>query len=146
MGMVKNIMGGRRLQYGLRELMKPKNWQYEFKCRNQRIKRGWSSRDTWSGGEHIMEVTVGILRELETTFIDWDAYFEMNYQDNLGYKSLSEVADDIDNWIYWQEHSYEDEIYKKYDIDTRIQIEIQLYSQAQDGMSFVARNIGGLWW
>lgn len=139
-------MGGRRLQYGLRELMKPKNWQYEFKWRNQRIKRGWSSRDAWSGGEHIMEVTVGILRELETTFIDWDAYFEMNYQDNLGYKSLSEVADDIDNWIYWQEHSYEDEIYKKYDIDTRIQIEIQLYSQAQDGMSFVARNIGGLWW
>lgn len=135
-----------RKTYWPREIFNLSNWARTLKWRRQRMERGWSDRDTWAGGEHIVEVTAGILRYLETTIIDWPAYFEMNYEDNYGYTSLSEVAQDLDNYIYFEERQYEDAIYKEFDMETRWAIQIQLYSQAEDAMVFVAKNIGGLWW
>lgn len=149
MSMVKNIMGGRVLRYALLELFKPKRWIREFQYRSQRINRGWSDRDAWNGGEHIAEVAAGILRELgdEKNIVDWDWYFRNNEWETLGYKDLNEVAQDIENWLYWQEHEFDDEIYQRFDdFDTRFAIEIQLYEDYKIGMRFVAENIGALWW
>lgn len=133
-----------RFPYNIKEFLSPRAWLGLIKHKRQRVRQGWSGRDTWGGGEHIMEITGGILRFIEEQgVVDWDHYFEANYEDNYGYSSLSEVADDLENYLYFQEHLFEDE---EIDSDTRWAIEYQLYEQAKNAMHFVAANIGGLWW
>lgn len=73
----------------------------------QRAKRGWSDQDTWGGGEHILAVTSGVLRKLgdKKSHINWDLYFKMNYQ-TRGYNTLEEVAQDIDDFLAFEETSW----------------------------------------
>jgi hypothetical protein len=139
-----------RKLYWPRELVNPANWGRAVKWRNQRTERGWSDRDTWGGGEHIASVSAGILRELgkEKNIVDWDWYFRNNAWETLGYKNLNEVAQDIENWLAWEEMSFDEPIYEwlDKDNDTRWAIEHQLYEDYRQAMVFVAKNIGGLWW
>lgn len=149
MSIISNIWRDEyRLRYKIKSSLNPFVWKREIRYRNQRINRGWSERDAWGGGEHIAEVSAGILRELgdEKNIVDWDWYFRENQWETLGYKNLNEVAQDIENYLYWQEHELDDEIYKRFDIDTRFAIEFQLYEDYKNGMRFVAENIGALWW
>lgn len=136
-----------RKRYWPREILDPRNWKNVFQFRRQRANRGYADRDAWGGGEHIAEVAAGILRTLDgkKNFIDWDEWFRMNYPDNYGYESLAEVANDIENYLWWEEHEFDDQ-YDDMDHDTKWAIEIQLFSQNQNALHFVAENIGGLWW
>lgn len=151
MSKISEIAGSRRFPYNLWELLSVKNWWYEFKYDRQRKQRGWSDKDTWAGGEHIASVCSGILEYLqsEKTIVDWEAYFEMNFEDNYGYSSLNEVAKDIDNYLAWQEESFSSPIWDELgsdDYETRLAVEYQLYADYKNAMHFVAENIGGLWW
>ena len=143
-------MEGRRFPYNFQELLKPRRWRNEFRYRNQRINRGWSDQDAWGGGEHIASVSAGILRELgdEKNIVDWDWYFRNNNWETFGYNDLNEVAQDLENWLDWEEMSYSDPVYQLVadDFDTRMAIEIQLYDDYKNAMKFVAENIGALWW
>lgn len=136
-----------RFPYNAKEFFSPRDWFRQIKHNRQRKDRGWSDRDTWGGGEYIMTVTVGVLHFLENeqNVLDWDEYFASNYVENYGYTSLSEVADDIDNYLYFQENSHSEE-YDYIDSRTQFDIEYALYEQAKHAMKFVAENIGGLWW
>ena len=81
----------------------------EIKYYRQRAKQGYSDRDVWNGGDHILKVTAGVLRELgdEKSHIDWDEYFRTNYQ-TRGYNSLHEVAQDIENYLAFDDVSWAD--------------------------------------
>ena len=61
---------------------------------------------------------------------------------------MNEVAQDLENWLDWEEMSYSDPVYQLVadDFDTRMAIEIQLYDDYKNAMKFVAENIGALWW
>lgn len=143
---IENIGAGMRLPYRLRALANPNNWRREFKYDLQRQKRGWSDRDTWGGGEYLMEVSAGILRYLNDTIVDWPKYFELNFgDDNHGYTSLLEVADDLELHLWFQEHQFDDQ-FNDLNNEDRWAIEIQLQEQASNAMRFVASNIHGLWW
>lgn len=138
-----------RKLYWPREILKPSNWRDTVKWRKQRAVRGWSERDTWGGGEYLASVAEGILRylEREQNPIDWKYYFQENYTgiEQYGYHSLTDVADDIELYIYWQEHQYDDE-YDDMRNDDKWAIDFQLYTQLQNAMHFVAENLGHLWW
>lgn len=144
----KEDNGGLILRYKVTHFLSPRRWFKIVKYRRDRANNGWSSRDTWNGGEYIMEVTAGILRylEREQNPIDWDAYFKMNYEDNEGYKRLSEVAQDLENYLDFSAMQYSDPLYGQLDSETRWAIEYQLYENSREAMQFVAKNIGGLWW
>ena len=137
-------------RYWLREILNPFNWARAIKWRYQRAERGWADRDTWGGGEHIATVSAGILRELgkEKNIVDWDWYFRTNEWETDGYKTLNEVARDIENWLDWEEMSFNHPIYDwlKDENETRWAIEIQLSEDYKNAMKFVANNIHGLWW
>lgn len=137
-----------RKRYWFREIFNPFNWKRNIQYRHQRAERGWSTRDTWGGGEYLAGVAEGILRYLdrEQNPIDWEHYFRENYPNNYGYTSITEVADDIELYLWWQEEQYEDPLYSELNSDDRWAIEIQLYSQLQNAMHFTAENIGHLWW
>lgn len=100
------------LRYEIKRRLSPRYWLDEIKWSNQRLERGWSDRDTWGGGEHILSVTSGILKSLgdEHSVIDWDQYFSANYPNNLGYKSLLEVAADIDSYLEFQTRNWTDDL------------------------------------
>lgn len=138
---------GVRKRYWLKEFLTPRNYSSVIKYRHQRAERGWSDRDTWGGGEHIAMVTAGILHylEREQNPIDWDEYFRTNYPNNYGYSSLTEVADDIDLYLWWEVEQWSDE-YDSLSHDDRLAITIQIYSQLENAMHFVAANILHLWW
>lgn len=87
-----------------------------------------------------MEICAGILRSVEPSG-DYKEMIKMGWWESCGYNSLSEVAQDLENYLYFSERSYLSE----YDMDTRIAIEQQLYSEAKDAMYFIAENIGGIW-
>lgn len=147
---------GYTLRYQILYWLSPRNLIREWKHSKQRKKRGWSEVDTWGGGEHIMEVTAGILRELdkEQNPIDWDQYFEANYKaiKKYEYGKLSEVANDLEAWLEFEKNGLEnydlnfseeekDKFFKEHREE-----EQKLYKAAQNAMHFVAENIGGLWW
>jgi len=136
-------------RYWPREIFNPFNWIRTIKWRHQRAERGWSDRDTWGGGEYIAGISAGILNYLQSEkgHVDWDEYFNFNYPENLGYTSLNEVAQDIDNYLAWEEDSFSDPIYSmlKDENETRWAIEFQLYEDYRNAMHFVAENIGQLW-
>lgn len=133
-----------------KEIFNPANWRRAIQWRHQRAERGWSDRDTWGGGEHIASVAHGILIYLDNVqnVLDWDEYFKVNYDVSYGYTSLREVAQDIDNYLAWEELSFSEPILSQFkdDNETRWAIENQLYENYKDAMHFVAENIGGLWW
>jgi len=139
-----------RKLYWFQELVNPMNYIRTARYRHQRAERGWSDRDTWGGGEHLAEVAAGILDYLDNVqnVVDWDAYFKNNYEENYGYASLTEVAQDITNYLAWEEESFSEPIYEEYKDhnETRWAIEWQLYNDYKNAMHFVAENIGGLWW
>ena len=139
-----------RWQYAMKELFNPANYYRTARWRHQRAERGWSDRDTWGGGEHITEITAGILNYLDNVqnVVDWDAYFEHNYEENYGYSSLTEVATDINNYLAWQEEQFSEPLWSEFknDRETAWAIEWQLYNDYKNAMHFVAENIGGLWW
>lgn len=138
-----------RKRYWLREFFNPANWARQIKWRHQRAERGWSDKDTWGGGEYIAEVSAGILNSLQSDkgHVDWEEYFRWNYPENFGYTSLNEVAQDINNYLVWEEESFSSPIYGEYkdDYETRWAIEYQLYESYREAMHFVAENIGQLW-
>lgn len=144
--LIKDVAGYYRFPYNLMELFQYQNWKREITHRQQRKKRGWSNKDTWGGGEHILSVTSGILRELqhEQNPIDWEFYFEANYTEikKYGYNSLIEVADDIDDYLWVQENS------STLDISTEalITLELEHHDRATNAMHFVADNHAMLWW
>lgn len=143
-----------RKLYWPREILNLANWGRIIKWRRQRMERGWSDRDTWGGGEYIASVAYGILMYLqyEQHMVDVnsdDDVWKFNFPDDYGYKSLGEVAQDIDNYIYWQENQYSEPLYSEFVKDhgeTSWEMEYQLYSDYKNAMHFVAENIGGLWW
>lgn len=141
-----------RKLYWPREFFNPANHYRTAKYRWQRAERGWSERDTWFGGEHIAEVALGIIKYLDEVqhMVDFSPEtWEFNFPEDYGYKSIGEVAQDIDNYIYWQEHQYSEPLYSEYvknHGETSWQIEYQLYNDYKNAMHFVAENIGGLWW
>lgn len=170
-----DIAGGRRFPYNLRELLKPSNWYYEFKFDRQRRQRGWSDRDSWNGGDFIIEVVSGILKKLgdDKSHVDWDEYFKTNYPNNQGYKNLQQVAKDIDNYIAFDRYSWfdtldfeirndwkplpngnvemvglntpEEERQIKKAIQTHNKEYNRRYKKAQKAVTFVAVNFPGLW-
>lgn len=170
---IHNISDGYRFRYGLLELLKPSNWLEQRKYRIQRLQRGWADRDTWGGGEYILGVTSGILRKLddEKNPIDWDQYFETNFQKINGYKNLTEVADDIDQFLAFIETDWADSL--GFELppghvdddgfwrsgttpqqDKKIRAAIKKHSvagkksaaKATKAMKFVADNHLSLWW
>lgn len=175
MGKVAEIAGGRRFPYNLRELLNLANWQREFKFDRQRKQRGWSDRDSWNGGDFILEVVSGILNKLgdEKSHVDWDEYFNTNYPNNQGYKNLNQVAKDIDDYISFEEDSWPDRLdfeirndWKKLpngnfqlvplntpEEERKIKAAIaashkeweKRYKKAKKAMVFVAVNFPGLW-
>jgi hypothetical protein len=111
MSKIENIAPeGMYLRYRLRALLNPANWWREFRWDRQRKQRGWSDRDTWGGGEYILEVVSGVLKKLgdKHSHIDWDQYFITNYPNNMGYESLAEVAADIDSYLAFDRSNWID--------------------------------------
>ena len=171
MSRISNIAGGRRFRGALRELLKPTNWLFEFRQEQQRKRRGWSDRDTWNGGDYILEVTAGVLKKLgdEKSHIDWDDYFKTNYPNNQGYTSLYEVAKDIDDYLDFDRLGWGDKLsFKiKHDIsddglltsgntpeeqreikktmEAHIKEGNRKYKKAKKAMTFVAVNFPALW-
>jgi hypothetical protein len=137
-----------RKRYWPRELLRLRNYTNLFKWRRQRINRGWSDRDTWGGGEYIAEVCAGILYSLDDDKVtDWEEYFSLNYEENYGYTSLEQVADDLQTYIDWQVIQYQEPYWTelKDDIHLRISLDVATYENAKHAMMFVAQNLGGLW-
>lgn len=143
----KQLNGGFRLRYQIVPLFSPKEWIRLIKWRRQRAERGWSDRDVWGGGEHIISVSMGVLRSLHNDgkIVDWDDYFKNNAWETYGYKNLEEVAQDLDNYLYWCENEFNDE-YDYLGFDAQFDIGIALHANAVTAMRFVADNIHGLWW
>ena len=133
--------------YRLVALSNPKNWYREWKWRRQRVKRGWSDKDCWAAGEHIMEVTAGMLRHLESNgSTDWEKMFTHNFSDNMGYSSIKNVYMDIEEYL---EREYEGPVGLNYE-DARAVKEyheetLRIYEKASKAMQFVAKNIGMFW-
>ena len=175
MGIVKDWVednGGTVLRYRVLDFFRPKVWLRLHKWRKQRADRGWSDRDTWGAGEHLMQITSEMLRYLdrEQNPIDWDAYFKTNYAKPNGYTSLSEVADDLDQYIefskkIWTDyldielpgHEIVDGEYKSLATpaeNKKIRAAIKKFNaeenksaaKATKAMKFVADNHRSLWW
>lgn len=98
------------IPYEVRQKLFPSYWLDEFKHARQRVSRGWSDRDTWGGGEYILEVVSGVLRKLsdEKSHVDWEFYFKNNYPKTCGYKNLAEVANDIDFYLAFEDINWQD--------------------------------------
>lgn len=140
-----------RKRYWLKELVTPRNYTQVHRFRKQRANRGYADRDAWGGGEYIAEVAAGILYILgdEKNIVDWAEYFKNNYDENWGYKTLHEVADDLQLYVEWDTMQFSDPLHaqiEKLGNDARWAMEWQVYEQAKNAMHFVADNLGGLWW
>lgn len=168
----KEDTDGYTLRYKVMSFLSSKNWIKLHKWRKQRADRGWSDRDTWGAGEHIMEMMSGMLRYLdrEQNPIDWDAYFKTNYAKPNGYTSLTEVANDLDQYIEfckttWTDyldiempgHEIVDGEYKSLATPAeykKIRAAIKKFNveekksaaKATKAIKFVADNHRGLWW
>ena len=146
MKIIKDITRGIVFPYNFIELLKLRNWKFEIKNRQQRLERGWSDKDCWGAGEHILEITSGMLKKLEEEQnpVDWEHYFEANYRNIKKYKytSLAEVANDIDELLNFERSNARHE----YNVTERLKIERRLYKRASRALHFVADNFGMLWW
>lgn len=162
--MVTGHHRGMTLKAQIKYWLTPKELKLETEHIIQRANRGWSEVDGWGAGEHILEVTSGLLKELakRQNPLGWKNYFKINYQDMMGYKNLSQVAEDIDNYLKFEKTSWADNLpfkldgfdsySKKQDAQTRQAIkkwrkeEDKKYKKAQKAMNFVSANLSNLWW
>lgn len=161
-------------KYWWRQIINPVNLYRTMQHRHQRAERGWSDRDAWNAGDHILSVTSGMLKDLAESQerFDWAEYFETNYKTN-GYASLAEVAADIDEYIAFDDYNWVDTLGFKLKhswkdskngglemVDENTPEEQRLikkaikeshrewkrrYTKMQKAMKFVADNIGSLW-
>lgn len=131
----------------LRTLFSFKQWRNHVRWARQRVSRGWSDRDTWSGGDYIVEVSAGILRHLnsEKGHIDWVAYMAANYGDSFGYKDLNDVADDLELYLDWQVIRTSMRLEQGFSFEDILAIDVQVHSQATDAMRFIAENFASIW-
>lgn len=107
-----------RKRYWLRELVDPRNYQRTAKHRKQRLNRGWSDRDTWNMGDHLIEITAQMLNHLNTNGIaDWPEWFKLNVKEEGkgAYKSLNQVIKDITEYIDFEKTSWADGLDTKRD-------------------------------
>lgn len=178
MGLLKdfyyNELTMRKL-YWPREILNPFNWHRTIKYRHQRAERGWSDKDTWGGGEYILEVVSGVLKKLgdDKSHVDWKEYFKTNYPNNEGYKNLQQVTKDIDNYLAFDDSGWVNELgfeikHGSKDLpngntqllnlnspeeNRKIKKAIEAshkewdrrYKKAKKAMNFVATNFPGLW-
>jgi hypothetical protein len=99
-------------KYWWKELINPLNLYHTWQHRYQRAERGWSDRDVWNAGDHIIDVISGMVDQLgdEKSHIDWTEYFKENYKKNHGYNSLNEVAADIKSFIEHDQSTWTDDL------------------------------------
>ena len=176
MSKLKNITQDYAFPYNIREAMSYRNWLGEFKHAKQRKERGWSDRDCWNAWHHIGSVTAGMLRSLDATqnILDWDEYFASNYKSVGDYKSLGEVAQDIENYLNFDDTSWSEKLdfelkhsFKETDdgkmelvsgntakekvlirkaIKATMKEEQLLAKKAEKAFIFVGKNFRALWW
>ncbi len=161
-------------RYWWKELINPSNLYYTWQHRYQRAERGYSDRDVWNTGDHILGIMVGMLKQLgdEKSHIDWTEYFKENYKNNQGYNSLNEVAADIKNFIEFDKTSWADDL--GFDIkteweevdDSKMMVDLNTpkekrimgkamndwhkewgrrHAKMQRALTFLKFNISGLW-
>ena len=117
-------VSGYKIFYQLRSAVDVRLWLRLHKYRKQRANRGWSDRDAWGAGEHIAKVTAEMLQHLnDYSYCDWPEWFKNN-TDNLGYKNLQSVIDDINNYLEFQYTGWTDGLdVASYDVDDWIEKE-----------------------
>ena len=138
---------GMRFPYYIFYWMNPKYLYREIKYIIQRCKRGWSDKDTWAGGEHIAEISAGILRYLQQDqeIVDFNEYFELNFKVNKDYKDFNAVADDLMSVIDFErsDAKFEDFNGKVDEYSAHLN---ELYEKQRKAMVFVAKNLNKFWW
>lgn len=92
-------------------------WKRVRNHRNQRIQRGFSDQDMWSGGEHIMQMISESLKWYDANGIsNWSESFKTwrAEETDFGYKSLKQVYSDIDNYLNLEKSGWSTDL----DLDT----------------------------
>lgn len=176
MSKLKSITQDYAFPYNIREALSMRNWRGEFKHAKQRKERGWSDRDCWNAYHHLGNVTAGMLRNLDgvQNVLDWDEYFASNYKTVGDYKNLGEVAQDIENYVNFDETGWADNLgfelkhsFKRVEggktefvsentkkeqalirkaIKEHRKQEIALAKKAEKAFIFVGKNLRALWW
>lgn len=121
---------GYRLRMKVTKLFSPREWFYLHKWRKQRANRGWSDRDTWNMGDHLIEITAAMLNHLNTNGIaDWPEWFKLNVQEKgkNAYTSLDQVIKDITDYIDFEKTSWAD------GLDTKRDSIDETFKERQDG-------------
>jgi len=93
---------GMSLRYKVQTVLRPKTWSRIHKFRRQRITRGYSDKDMWSSGTHLMTLISESLKWHESKGVsDFEYMFKMWVDEgsNFGYKNLKQVYTDIDNYL-----------------------------------------------
>lgn len=90
----------------------PSVWFRLHTYRKQRADRGWSDRDMWSMGEHLAQITVEMLKDLQTGMTDWENWFKYNINEEGkgAYKNLQQVIDDIQGYLEFEKTSWADDL------------------------------------
>ena len=161
-------------RYWWKELINPRNIYYTAKHRYQRAERGYSDRDIWNGGDHILDVATGVLKGLaqEKNYLKWDEYFKSNYKSKV-YEDFEGVIKDLDDYIAFDDLNWADTLGfdLKHDFVEREDGNTEMvsantpkeerlikkairdshkewkrrYAKMKQAMYFVADNIPGLW-
>jgi len=93
---------GMSLRYKLQTVLRPKTWSRIRKFRRQRLARGYSDKDMWNSGTHLMTLISESLKWHDSRGVsDFDYMFKMWVDEgsNFGYKNLKQVYTDIDNYL-----------------------------------------------
>lgn len=109
----------------------PHKWLRLHRYRKQRADRGWSDRDTWGAGEHIVQMTAEMLQHLnDNTYVDWPEWFKLNVKEDgkNAYKNLQEVIDDITEFLSFNQTSWAD------GLDTRRDSIDEIFKKRDDKM------------
>jgi hypothetical protein len=89
----------------------PRVWLRLHKWRKQRADRGWSDRDAWGAGDHIVQMTAEMLQYLnDYSYCDWPEWFKLNVQEKGRgvYHGLQPVIDDMNNYLEVEKTSWSD--------------------------------------
>lgn len=146
----------------------------EIRYGYQRVTRGWSDRDTWGAGEHVLRVTAEMLQRLnDSTYADYDGWFKLNVQEKemSAYKDLQSVIDDMNNYLDFTKTNWSDgltpidtgggdfmatwvdettqvpltEAEVRSRIDAWSKQELDLYQKASGAMQFFSRHFQSFW-
>lgn len=121
---------GHRFKYKIRKLLSPREWYYLHKWRKQRADRGWSDRDTWNMGDHLVKITAEMLQHLNDNGIgDWDWWFKEQVKETSknAYTSLPQVISDLTEFIDFAETSWAD------GLDTKRDSVDEIFEERADG-------------